>query len=151
MSDAPARPYRPTADDLPRRTILPSGKYTREVRFMFTKLFAAVGFVVVVLSILVCAGAGDRRADDPTPPTPSPGRASRTAAVTLAEYDAVKVGMSLAEVERVIGARGVEQSRNEIAGVETVLVEWRNGDGLSAMNAIFQGGELVQKSQVGLK
>jgi hypothetical protein len=108
---------------------------------MFKTVFAVVGFVVILGTVLTCAGVGNQSA------TPGP---AATPVVTLAEFEKVEVGMSLDEAARIIGARGVEQSRNELAGTVTVLVEWRNAD-LSAMNAIFQGGKLVQKSQVGLK
>lgn len=70
--------------------------------------------------------------------------------VTKAEYDSLSTGMSYLEASRIIGVSGNEMSRNEIAGIVTVMYMWQNPDG-SNMNAMFQNDGLVQKAQFGLK
>lgn len=69
--------------------------------------------------------------------------------VTMAEYKQIETGMSYAEVRKIIGSEGEEMSRNEIGGNVTVMYQWVNPFG-SNMNAIFQNGGLVQKSQFNL-
>jgi hypothetical protein len=69
--------------------------------------------------------------------------------VTKAEYDQIKEGMSYEEVCSIIGNRGEEQSRSDLAGITTVMYAWSNSNG-SNMNAMFQTGKLIQKAQFGL-
>jgi len=89
------------------------------------------------------------RSDRPTS-APSP-------RVTKAKYDAVQEGMSYAEVVRIIGFSGVEQSSSKIDGapgvmpsISTKMYSWQNPFG-SNMNAIFQNDRLVSKAQFGLE
>lgn len=70
--------------------------------------------------------------------------------VTKAEYNSLQTGMTYSQAASVIGAQGNEISRNEIAGIKTVMYQWQNGDG-SNMNAMFQNDALVSKAQFGLK
>ena len=59
--------------------------------------------------------------------------------------------MSYSEVVDVLGEIGDEMSRTSIPGLPTtVMYGWQNPDG-SNMNAIFQGGSLIQKAQFGLR
>jgi len=69
--------------------------------------------------------------------------------LTLSKYLQIREGMSYTEVTMIVGRSGIEQSSNNIGGITTVLYEWR--DGPAAMNAMFQNGKLIQKSQFGLK
>ncbi len=75
--------------------------------------------------------------------------------VTMSEYNRIKTGQSWAQVREIIGAKGSEISRSELAGYTTVMYSWTNSNG-SNMNAMFQGGsgtipKLVSKAQFGLK
>ena len=70
--------------------------------------------------------------------------------VTKAEYDAVREGMSYAEVAKIIGNPGEETVSNSLGGIKTEMYSWVNSDG-SNMNAMFQDGELVTKAQFGLR
>jgi hypothetical protein len=76
-----------------------------------------------------------------------PGRAPT---VTMNEFARLHTGMTYQQAMETIGTPGSEISRNEIAGISTVMYGWNNSDG-SNMNAMFQNGELIQKSQFGLK
>ena len=76
--------------------------------------------------------------------------------VTMAEYNAITIGMSYQDVCGIVGGRGKEAGRNKIEGVpgvmesvETIMYEWNNE--LSGMNAIFQNNELTSKAQFGLE
>ena len=77
--------------------------------------------------------------------------------VTLSEYQNVTNGMSYNQVAQIIGEPGEETGRSHIVGdpgltasVETVSYQWINPDG-SHMNAIFQNGRLITKTQFGLR
>jgi len=73
-------------------------------------------------------------------------------AATLAEYNRIHVGMSYDEVREIIGAQGTEMSRNRTGGITTVMYSWPGAGIVGAnMNAIFQGGKLVDKAQFGLR
>ena len=83
----------------------------------------------------------DRAASRPAPQPP----------ITLAEFRRVRPGMSYTDVVEVLGELGEEMSRTSIPGLpETVMYGWQNPDG-SNMNAMFQGGSLIQKAQFGLR
>jgi len=71
--------------------------------------------------------------------------------VTKAQYDALKHGMSYAQVVSVLGCEGEELSSSEIAGFKTIMFMWE-GRGFGAnMNVMIQNDELVQKAQFGLR
>ena len=70
--------------------------------------------------------------------------------VTAAEYRQLTTGMTYDQAFEIIGFHGEELSRNEIAGILTVMVQWTNRDG-GNMNAMFQNGRLIQKAQFGLR
>lgn len=70
---------------------------------------------------------------------------------TKAEYDAIRDGMSYAEVAEIIGTAGEETaSGGAEAGFDTKMYSWQNPDG-SNMNAMFQNDRMIQKAQFGLK
>lgn len=66
-------------------------------------------------------------------------------AIGLAEYQRVQPGMSLSEVEAILG-RGTEVSRTQT----TVVFVWRNFD-RSSMTATFENSDLKSKAQYDLK
>lgn len=71
-------------------------------------------------------------------------------AISMEEYIQVRTGMTLQEVADIAGYLWEPVSESEIGDLKTELLEWRNDDG-SAMSLILQNGEVVSKSQYGLK
>lgn len=72
--------------------------------------------------------------------------------VNMENYLKLQNGMSYNEVTSILGEEGEELSSNEIAGIKTVMYMWRaKGFSGANMNAMFQDGAMVQKSQFGLK
>jgi hypothetical protein len=69
--------------------------------------------------------------------------------VTRAEYGRLQEGMTYEEAVEIIGVRGDELSRSDLAGITTVMYSWVNDNG-SNMNAMFQNNKLVTKAQFGL-
>ena len=62
------------------------------------------------------------------------------------------MGMSLAQVGSILGCKGEELSSNNIAGFRNELLMWQGRGSLGAnMNLLFQNGNLVQKSQFGMR
>ena len=72
-------------------------------------------------------------------------------AVTLAQFNQVREGMTYEEVVAVLGSEGVEQSSSNIAGIKTVMYAWNGNTMGGNMNAMFQDGKLIQKAQFGLE
>ena len=72
-----------------------------------------------------------------------------TGQITYADYSAIEIGSSLADVEAILG-KGTELSRAESKSVPSaVTYSWVNADGSSVI-ALFSGGFVEVKSQVGL-
>ena len=70
--------------------------------------------------------------------------------ITYADYSAIEIGSSLADVEARLG-KGTEVSRAEAEGIPSAITySWVNADGSSVV-ALFSGGVVEIKSQFGLK
>lgn len=69
--------------------------------------------------------------------------------ITKEKFDRIGNGMTYEQVCQVIGTKGDEMSRSDIAGYSTVMYQWANSNG-SNMNAMFQNGSLISKAQFGL-
>lgn len=77
---------------------------------------------------------------------------STSCTATAAEFGALRDGMTVSEVERIIGCRGEVLSESNVGGIHTIMLAWRGSGSLGAnMNAMFQGGRMVMKSQFGLR
>ncbi|MCE7937638.1 MAG: hypothetical protein DYG90_03375 [Chloroflexi bacterium CFX6] len=60
--------------------------------------------------------------------------------------------MTYEEVVAILGEEGTVLSETDIAGIKTVMYQWFGTGSLGAnMNAMFQNGAMIQKSQFGLK
>lgn len=70
--------------------------------------------------------------------------------VTMAKYDQIREGMTLSEVEQVMGQGGEELSRVNVAGYDNVIYAWSNPSGAN-MNVTFQNGKVYAKAQFGLR
>lgn len=115
---------------------------------MFTKSLLALGLIAI-------AGCGSAPAPDTAPEAaePVPTEATETkqeeTTITKADYDAISEGMTLAEVEELIGP-GEEVSSTEFQGITTTVVQWTNDD-FSNLVLTVQNGEVVSKAQSMLK
>ena len=71
--------------------------------------------------------------------------------IAMAAYDRLSTGMSYEEVEAEVGRTGWEVGRIEVPdGSTTVVYRWFNRNG-ATMSATFQDGELIAKTQYGLR
>lgn len=104
---------------------------------------------------------------------PNPRKTARTGAVTLglaimlatpvvaqntscrasgAAFSQIREGMSISQVEGIIGCRGEVLSETNIGGIRTVMFAWAGSGSMGAnMNAMFQSGRLIMKAQFGLR
>lgn len=85
--------------------------------------------------------------------SPAPAEPASTASTpTMAQYEQLTTGISLAEAEKIIGSKGEEVSRMDIEGVPTtIVVIWESPDKTANLTLTFQGDELTSKAQFGLK
>jgi hypothetical protein len=71
--------------------------------------------------------------------------------VTKAKYDQVQTGMTLSQVQDIIGKPGELTTEISVpTGGPQAFYHWKNPDG-SSMTAIFLNGKLVLKNQINLK
>jgi hypothetical protein len=70
--------------------------------------------------------------------------------LTLAKYNQLKNGMSLAEAQEIIGSDGKEVSSSEIGKYKTVTQKW-DGENYAYIICTFQNDKLMFKSQGGIK
>lgn len=105
--------------------------------------FAAMGG----LAFVVFRAAERREAETGTASLPS--LSSLGANVTMSEYQRVQPGMSVDEVNRIIGINGIETARSEAGGFAVVIYVWKNSNG-SNMMASFSQGKLTTKAQSNL-
>lgn len=71
---------------------------------------------------------------------------------TAKTFNSLQTGMTVSEVEKLIGCTGSVLSESDIAGFRTIMLQW-DGQGMlgANMNALFQNGTLQMKSQFGLR
>lgn len=70
--------------------------------------------------------------------------------VTKADYEKIQSGMTLAEVEQLLGRPGEEINSNEIGGFKTQGFIWKNQD-FSNLTLVIQNGAVTSKAQTNLK
>lgn len=69
-----------------------------------------------------------------------------------AAFSQIREGMSISQVEGIIGCRGEVLSETSMGGIRTVMLAWSGRGSLGAnMNAMFQSGRLIMKAQMGLR
>ncbi len=89
----------------------------------------------------------------PTPPPPPP-KPYNPPTITLDEFNAIQSGMSYQQVCDIIGGAGTMMSETGSPGEDyyTVMYSW-DGTGGYGDNAVmmFQGGKLINKTQIGLE
>ena len=138
---------------------LPPARQSRKEGALSLTLQAA-GLVLVA----IFAYATVRAVVTDVPATASPKQETRQAVVpsakaapepcgaTMQEFNRLQTGMTIGDVNRIIGCPGTELSRAEFGGSSTVMFMWEGtGSWLGNMNATFQDGRLMAKAQMGLK
>lgn len=71
---------------------------------------------------------------------------------TASEFEAIATGMSVKQVEQIIGCSGEVLSESRVADIHTVMLMWSGRGMMGAnMNVMFQNGRVIMKSQFGLR
>jgi len=81
--------------------------------------------------------------------TPAPKKSA--ALLTKASFEKIKVGMPLAEVEKVLGEAGMLVSIMDFNGRKTQTYKWSNDNFTSYIDVVVEGGKVAEKKQQGLK
>lgn len=127
-------------------------------------VWAAIGIIGVPISwVPIIVGANTSASRKTTTNQPQtemvaeeaqqqPPETRRRTGVNMENYLKLQNGMSYQEVVSILGEEGEELSSNELAGISNKMYMWKAaGFGGANMNAMFQDGALVSKSQFGLK
>jgi hypothetical protein len=114
---------------------------------------------LALITILFIAVIGCKQTEQKTPastntvssaPIVTVSPTAETPSITLAKFNQLKTGMAYKEVVNILGTDGEIISESDIGGTKTVMYQWQSS-GFGNMNAMFQNGKLISKSQFGLK
>lgn len=106
--------------------------------------------IIFTIFCIAAWGQAEKKTSKTEPKASTKVEAAVPAGVTMANFSRIKTGMTYPQVVKLLGKEGQEMSSNEIAGHTTVMYMWQSS-GLGNMNAMFQDGKLISKSQFGLK
>ena len=81
--------------------------------------------------------------------TPKP--ANSTAAVNRPTYEKIKVGMTLEEVEKIAGDKGMLVSTMDVNGRKTQIYKWSNDNFTSYIDVTIENGKVIEKKDKNLK
>ena len=66
-------------------------------------------------------------------------------------FDKIKVGMDLAEVEKLMGDKGMLVSTMDVNGKQTQIYKWNNDDFTSYIDVTVEKNKVIEKKDKGLK
>lgn len=125
------------------------------------KRFIIPGILVVIIAISAIASAGGDKKNNVTSSSSQTTHAStqgtepaNTNKISADEFAAIQSGMTLAQVEEIIGGPGELLSDVNVAGQHDQVYMWdgSNASGLGAnANVTFANDKVVSKAQFGLK
>jgi hypothetical protein len=81
--------------------------------------------------------------------TPAPKKSS--ANLTKAAFEKIKVGMTLAEVEKMLGEVGMLVSTMDVNGRKTQIYKWSSDNFTSYIDVTIESGKVVEKKDKGLR
>lgn len=80
-----------------------------------------------------------------------PKKEDKKSTISMAEFDSIETGMSMAEVNKIIGGKGSLLSSAGSGAYETKIFQWDGDAGWGAnANVTFQNGKVMAKAQFGL-
>jgi hypothetical protein len=114
---------------------------------------SALGIVLVVLLGAAFECKPPQSNSGSSQPASSGGTRTVAGTVNMENYNKLQTGMSYSQVATILGKQGEELSSSDVAGIKTVMYKWDGDEGGfgANMNAMFQNGKLIMKSQFGLK
>lgn len=130
-----------------------------------TRIPPALLVVPVALVLAACGGGGRAGSSHPSGPTPPPSATASpvppppTGDADLAKFNAIQSGMTLPQLEQIMGSQGSHIVSNSTStssnlGTTSVTIDvyrWAGTRPSSAITVTLQNGSVVNKSQVGLE
>lgn len=121
--------------------------------------------VPVALLLAACGSSGQTGSSGPSGPKPlpsataSPGTPSPSGNADLAKFDAIQSGMTLPQLEQIMGSPGshiISNSTSTSTNLDTTSVtvdvyRWAGTGPFWTITVTLRNGSVVDKSQVGLK
>ena len=92
----------------------------------------------------------DRQFDgefDYSPPTPKPSAAN----LSKTYFEKIKIGMTLGEVEKLLGDEGMLVSTMDVNGRKTQIYKWSSDNFTSYIDVTIENTKVVEKKSKGLK
>ncbi len=117
------------------------------IRHKFLTAILVIIFIVIVSS---SANTG-KKTTAPTGNNKVESTEKKEEGVTMEKFTSIKEGMTYEEVVKILGSEGEVTSSNELAGIKTVMYQWKGTTLGANMNATFQDSKMVSKAQFGLK
>ena len=84
----------------------------------------------------------------PNAVVPVPESSGDLSGVTLANFNKLRNGMTLAEIKKTIGSEGKAISESETPGYKTAMYQWKSG--AANISCMFQNDKMISKTQFGL-
>lgn len=75
---------------------------------------------------------------------------SKQEVITLDEFNKIEKGMTIEEVQKVVGDKGEPASESESGGYKVEIHDFVNANGTNA-NVTFENGKMTGKAQFGLE
>lgn len=107
--------------------------------------------ILIIIVIAIFSGGGKNNSSKTTTPGTTQTTQKEETGVTMEKFTSIKEGMTYEEVVKILGSEGEVTSSNEIAGIKTVMYQWKGTTLGANMNATFQDGKMMSKAQFGLK
>lgn len=76
-------------------------------------------------------------------------RQSNSELITISEFNRINSGMTLLQVQSIIGSKGSLVSQSNVDGYKLEIYSW-DGDGVSNATITFENGKVINKTQIGL-
>jgi hypothetical protein len=83
--------------------------------------------------------------------TPAPSMPKTPANLNKAAFEKIRTGMTLAEVEKLLGEKGMLVSTMDVNGRKTQIYKWSNDNFSSYIDVTIEKEKVVEKKDKGLK
>lgn len=109
----------------------------------------------ILLLALILVSCTSAQTPTDTPPTPTIDASTEPSEdapmITKSQYEELNIGMTLTQVEEVLGGPGKEIMSSDAGGIVTTVHEWGSSQAGWAVTLTFQNGALTSKAQFGLE
>lgn len=78
------------------------------------------------------------------------GKSESANGLTAASYNKIEIGMTLAQIEKIVGEAGMKVSEMKVNGRETEIYKWASSDFGKYIDVTFEHGKAIEKKQKGL-